>query len=151
METRNTAMSDKELEDAAATHLERLKYCRDAIGITIVNGDTPAMKLSKILHLLPTFCISKVFSRPATFYLVLKNDAECPFFEPPVDVFRKRFKRPILIKSKVIHKWAATPLEITSPPIHFLLRGHAGSPVRYVSSFFSKRPRSPLNASVVLL
>jgi len=87
------------------------------------------MKLSKILHLLPTFCISKVFSRPATFYLVLKNDAECPFFEPSVDVFRKRFK-PILIKPKVIHKWAATHLEITSPPISLLLRGPAESPVR---------------------
>ena len=108
------------------------------------------MKLSKILHLLPTFCICKVFSRPATFYLVLKNDAECPFFEAPADVFRKRFK-PILIESKAIHKWAATRLEITSPPIHLLLRGHAGSPLRYVSAFSSKRPRSPLNASVVLL
>src|SRR5262245_28500027 len=60
------------------------------------------------------------------------------------DKMGKRFK-PILIESKAIHKWAATRLEITSPPIHLLLRGHAGSPVRYVSAFSSKRVRySPL-------
>ncbi len=61
------------------------------------------MKLSKSLDLLLTFCISKVFSRPATLDLIIKNDADCPFFEPPVDVFGKRVKTPIPVKSKVIH------------------------------------------------
>jgi len=81
--------------------LERQKYCPDAIGFKIVNGDTPPTRFSKSLDLFPPFCISKVFSRPATLYLILKNDAECPFFKPPFDVFGKPFKTPI--PSKVIN------------------------------------------------
>jgi len=123
-----------------ATHLERLKYCRDAIGFTIVNGNTPVMKLGKTSYLFPTFCISKVFSRPATFYLVLINEAECPCLEPPVDVFSKRFKTPILVKSKVIHKWAATPVGDSA----------AANPLCYFADAPRTCLRSPPNVRVLL-
>jgi hypothetical protein len=61
------------------------------------------MRFGKRLDLLPSFCISKVFPGPATLYLILKYDAECSFFEPPLDVFGKRVKVPVLIDSKLIH------------------------------------------------
>jgi hypothetical protein len=61
------------------------------------------MRFGKSLDLLLSFCTSNVFPRPAALDLILKYDAVCSFFEPPLDVFGERLKTPMLIDQKVIN------------------------------------------------